>query len=52
MRGSWQRARAIVKAMAATAIGEYIKGSANFDASAYLNLTPRFKVTVEAIKHR
>lgn len=30
-------------------IGEYIKGSANFDASAYLNLTPRFKVMVEAI---
>jgi TonB-dependent receptor len=30
-------------------IGEYIQGSANVDASAYLNLTPRFKVMVEAI---
>jgi len=30
-------------------IGEYIQGSANFDASAYLNLTRQFKVTLEAI---
>lgn len=30
-------------------IGEYIQGSANFDASAYLNLTRQLKVTLEAI---
>ncbi|MEG3151053.1 TonB-dependent receptor [Sphingomonas sp. ZT3P38] len=30
-------------------IGEYIKGSVNFDASAYVNLTPQFKLTLEAI---
>lgn len=30
-------------------IGEYIKGSTNVDASAYLNVTPTFKVSVEAI---
>ncbi|MBB5684864.1 TonB-dependent receptor [Sphingobium boeckii] len=30
-------------------IGEYIKGTANFDASAYFNVTPRFQITLEAI---
>jgi len=30
-------------------IGEYIKGTANFDASAYLNVTPRFQLSLEAI---
>ena len=30
-------------------IGEYIKGTANFDASAFFNVTPRFQLTLEAI---
>lgn len=30
-------------------IGEFIKGTANFDASAYFNVTPDLKLTVEAI---
>lgn len=30
-------------------IGEYIKGTVNFDASAYFNVTPRLQITVEAI---
>jgi len=30
-------------------IGEYIKGTTNLDASAYVNLTPRFKLTLDVI---
>ncbi|MFC3581907.1 TonB-dependent receptor [Sphingomonas hylomeconis] len=30
-------------------IGEYIKGTTNFDASAYVNVTPQLQLTLEAI---
>jgi TonB-dependent receptor len=30
-------------------IGEYIKGTINFDASAYVNVTPQFQLTLEGI---
>lgn len=30
-------------------IGEFIKGTTNLDASAYFNVTPQLKLTVEAI---